>query len=171
MGGVGEGASPDGAPPERALLAVDLGLRTGLALFGGDGRLRWARSQNLGSNARLKRAVYGLLGEHPEVAAVVVEGGGPLATIWQREAERRGLAFEAVGADRWRADLLYPRERRSGEVAKASADGLARRVFAWSALGNPTALRHDAAEAVLVGLWACVRYGWLEGIPEAVRRG
>jgi hypothetical protein len=35
---------------------VDLGLRSGLALFGSDGRLRWYRSQNFGSQSRLKRA-------------------------------------------------------------------------------------------------------------------
>lgn len=39
-----------------ALLAVDVGVRTGLALYGDAGRLRWYRSHNLGSIARLKRA-------------------------------------------------------------------------------------------------------------------
>ena len=35
---------------------------------------------------------------------------------------------------------------------------------------NPTALRHDTAEAILLGLWAVVELGWLERIPPEVRR-
>lgn len=50
-----------------SLLAVDLGLRTGLALYGADGRLRWYRSQNYGSAERLRRAVYAELNAMPEL--------------------------------------------------------------------------------------------------------
>jgi hypothetical protein len=39
-----------------ALLAVDAGVRTGLALLDRDGRLVWCRSHNLGNTARLKKA-------------------------------------------------------------------------------------------------------------------
>ncbi len=73
------------------LLAVDLGLRTGLALYGQDGRLQWYRSHNFGTAARLRRAVRGLLDELPELTWLVLEGGGHLAEIWKREAERRGM--------------------------------------------------------------------------------
>lgn len=38
-----------------ALLAVDAGVRTGLALLDREGRLLWCRSHNLGTTARLKR--------------------------------------------------------------------------------------------------------------------
>ena len=44
-----------------SLLAVDLGVRTGLACWGDDGRLRWYRSQNFGDAARLRRAIPALL--------------------------------------------------------------------------------------------------------------
>lgn len=44
-----------------ALLAVDLGVRTGFACYGEDGRRRWYRSQNYGSAARLRRAIPGAL--------------------------------------------------------------------------------------------------------------
>ncbi len=37
------------------LLAVDLGVKTGLALYGQDGRLLWYRSQNFGTAERLRR--------------------------------------------------------------------------------------------------------------------
>ncbi len=40
----------------QTLLAVDLGVRTGLALYGGDGRLLRYRSQNFGSAARLRQS-------------------------------------------------------------------------------------------------------------------
>ena len=46
-----------------ALLAVDLGLRTGFAAYARDGRLVWARSQNLGTRGRLKAAAATFLGD------------------------------------------------------------------------------------------------------------
>lgn len=44
-----------------SLLAVDLGLKTGLALFEGQGKLLWYRSHNYGTTERLKRAVPKLI--------------------------------------------------------------------------------------------------------------
>lgn len=152
------------------LLAVDLGLRTGLALFGGDGRLRWYRSQNFGSAPRLRRAVHGIFVDHPEVEVVVLEGGGPLADIWEKEAAKRGVRSLRIGAEAWRQELLIPREQRTGVIAKHSADGVARRVIEWSGAARPTSLRHDAAEAILVGLWGVLRLGWLDGLPAEIRR-
>lgn len=101
-----------------ALLAVDLGVRTGLACYGDDGRLRWYRSQNFGAAARLRRAIPRLL-EHPtDLTRLVIEGGGPLADAWAQEAERRGLDVRRVSAEDWRAIFLLPREQRSGPQAK-----------------------------------------------------
>ena len=151
------------------LLAVDLGVRTGLALYGADGRLRWYRSQNYGAPARLRRGAHGLLRNQPRVERLVLEGGGPLAELWAKEGLRRGLRVETVDAQTWRRVLLYERERRSGADAKATADALARRVIEWSGAARPTSLRHDAAEAILVGLWGVLRAGWLERVPDALR--
>ncbi|WP_461208502.1 hypothetical protein [Desulfocurvus sp. DL9XJH121] len=148
-----------------SLLAVDLGLRTGLALYGRDGRLVWYRSQNYGSPARLKRAAHGVLHGLPQLEALVLEGGGDLADIWAREGERRGLTVLAIHAGAWREALLPPREQTSGARAKHFADGAARRVIAWSGAPRPTSLRHDAAEAILVGLWAVLHLGWLPAPP------
>lgn len=86
-----------------ALLAVDVGVRTGIALYGGDGRLRWYRSHNLGSANRLKRALPTLIGDGTGVT-------------------------------------------------------------------HATSLRHDAAEAILVGLWGALDLGWLTAIPPGLRR-
>ena len=153
------------------LLAVDLGLRTGLALYGRDGRLVSYRSQNLGTRARLRRAAGAVLDDHADLDRLVLEGGGDIAEIWKRAGERAGLAVRVVDAERWRRLLLLPRERRSGADAKSAADGLARAVIAWSGAARPKGdLRHDAAEAIGAGLWGVIDAGWLSGVPEAVRR-
>ncbi len=148
------------------LLAVDLGLRTGLALYGRDGRLRWYRSQNFGNRTRLRRGAHSLLNSLPDVTWIVLEGGGDLATPWQSEARRRNLRLRQISAETWRRDLLHPRQQRSGAQAKATADDLARRAIAWSGAPRPTSLRHDAAEAILIGLWAVVSIGWLSELPD-----
>lgn len=150
------------------LLAVDLGLRTGLALYGQDGRLQWYRSHHFGSPARLRRAVRGLLDELPELTWLVLEGGGQLADIWKREAERRHIWVRQISAEVWRQLFLLPRQQRSGSRAKASAGDMAKRVIAWSDARRPTSLRDDAAEAILIGLWGALDVGWLTQVPAAV---
>jgi hypothetical protein len=154
----------------QTLLAVDLGVRTGLAVYGGDGRLLRYRSQNFGSAARLRRALPALIEAERDLAWVVIEGGGPLGDAWMREASRHGLATLRISAEDWRRVLLYPREQRSGVQAKTTADGLARRVIEWSGAPRATSLRHDAAEAILIGFWAVLEVGWIEEIPPALRR-
>jgi hypothetical protein len=153
-----------------SLLAIDLGLRTGLALYGQDGRLRWYRSHNFGATARLRKGVPSIMGEIPDLTWLVIEGGGTLAVPWEREAERRGLDVRQISAEVWRQTLLYDREQRSGAQAKNVADELARRVITWSEAAQPTALRHDAAEAILIGLWGVLDIGWLERVPQELRR-
>jgi hypothetical protein len=154
-----------------ALLAVDLGLRTGLALYRDDGRLRWYRSRNFGSSARLRRAIPGLLRQAGEdLRLVVLEGSRQLAEIWRRPARRRDIKLWLIGAEQWRSRLLLSREQRTAAAAKAHANGLARRVIAWSGAPRPTSLRHDAAEAILIGLWGVLELGWLERLPAELRR-
>lgn len=152
-----------------SLLAVDLGLKTGLVLYGDDGRVRWYRSRNYGTADRLRRRVHTLLGEIPDLTHVVLEGGGPLAVIWQREAGRRGLAVKRISAEQWRDELLYPREQRGKGTAKRKAGELARHVVEWSGAARPTSLRHDAAEAILIGLYAVLDLGWLDRPPPGLR--
>ncbi|UFS71164.1 hypothetical protein LPW11_02985 [Geomonas sp. RF6] len=156
--------------PIASLLAVDLGLRTGLALYGGDGRLLWYRSQNFGSTERLRRGAHGILNGIPNLTAMVIEGGGNLAVLWEKEAEQRGIAVRRVGAEVWRQVFLLPREQRSGADAKRHAGELARKVIEWSAAPRPTSLRHDAAEAILIGLWGALHFGLLERVPKEAQR-
>ena len=152
------------------LLAVDLGLKSGLALYGANGRLKWYRSKNFGTAARLKRGVHRVLTELPDLTHLIVEGGGPLAEIWLRAAVRRDVTVLQVSAEVWRRRLLYPREQRRGLQAKQKADLMARQVIAWSEARRPTSLRHDAAEAILIGLWAVLELGWLAELPSEIKR-
>jgi len=103
------------------------------------------------------------------LAEVVVEGGGTHADPWLREIERRKLPGVRVDAGIWREALLLPRDRRSGVDAKQQADTVARRIIRWSGAPGPTSLRHDAAEAILIGLWGVLRVGWLDRVPDEVR--
>lgn len=153
---------------DKTLLAVDLGLRTGLALYGADGRLVWYRSQNFGARARLKKALPGLLRSAAPLEKVVLEGGGDLRDLWAKAATDAGVPVKTVQADEWRAALMIPRAQRTGADAKAHADTLARRVIAWSGAPRPTSLRHDAAEAILVGLWGVVGMGWLDSVAPVL---
>lgn len=153
-----------------SLLAVDLGLRTGLALYGADGRLQWYRSQNFGSMARLKRGAYGVLSGVEGLTHVVLEGGGRIAEVWTRAAGKQDLRADVVDADVWRRALFHPRQQRTGADAKQHADTFARAVIDWSGAARPTSLRHDAAEAICVGLWAVLQLGWLETPPPGLGR-
>lgn len=145
-------------------------MRAGLAEYSDSGRLLTYRSHNFGSRARLRDGVRSILHGLPDLQVLLLEGGGPLAEIWQRAGERRELRLIVVSAEEWRKSLLLKREQRSGTQAKDVADRLARRVIEWSAAARPTSLRHDAAEAILVGLWGVKELGWLDlSLDEILR--
>jgi hypothetical protein len=152
-----------------SLLAVDLGLKTGLALYGQDGRLIWCRSKNYGAASRLRRGAHNILNSIPDLLLLVLEGGGTLAAIWEREAQRQKIPLKQISAELWRKKLLYPREQMTGPQAKHHADDLARNVIKWSRISRPASLRHDTAEAILIGLWAVLEIGWLKKIPHELR--
>jgi len=150
------------SPTSCVLLAVDVGLRTGLAGFDRQGRPLWQRSHHVSSRDALKRLVRGLLHDLADLEVLVIEGGGPLATIWGRAATRRGLRLMRLAAEDWRSELLLPREQRSGQAAKDTAVQLARQELAAAGIAVAGTLRHDAAEAVLLGIHTVRRLGWRE---------
>ena len=152
-----------------ALLAVDLGYRTGLALYNATGRLVWHRSHNVGNAARLARAVERILDESAGVQIVLVEGDEKLARIWRRAAQRRGIRVRVVRPETWRARILLEREQRDGATAKLNARRLARDVIEWSGAPRATSPRTDAAEAILIGLWGVLEEGWLKDPPKRLR--
>ena len=141
------------------LLAVDVGLRFGLAWFDGQGELHRYRSQHAPNRTVLRRAARTILAED-EVTVLVLEGGGPIADLWRGLAENRGMQILQISAEDWRRELLLKREQRSGREAKHTADGLARALIEESGAKRPTSLRHDAAEAILIGAWAVRHLGW-----------
>lgn len=148
-----------------SLLAIDLGLRAGLALYGEDGRLIWYRSHNFGSAGRLRKGAYTILNEIPDLSWMILEGGETLGRAWLNQAERRGINVRQISAETWRPVLLSNRQQRSGADAKRHADILAREIIEWSGMARPTSLRHDAAEAILIGLWGVLEVGWLADSP------
>ncbi len=144
------------------LLCVDCGLKTGLALFDSSARLLWYRSHHLPTPAVLKRFIYGLLRELPLPFSITLEGGGQLAEIWRKEAQRRNTPYRQFQAATWRRKLLYDRQYSSTNIAKQNAEQLAR--LAIELLGEKRAphLRHDTAEAILIGVYMLLELGWLD---------
>jgi hypothetical protein len=151
-----------------SLLAVDLGPRTGLALYGPDARMVWYRSQRYATRTSLRRGVHVLLDACPDVSHLVLEGGGPIADIWVRHAQRRGMLVRQIAAENWRGRFFNPKDQRGRDMSKLTAEILARRIIEWSGAPRPTSLRHDAAEAILIGLWGVLEIGWLERVPDGV---
>ena len=135
------------------LLAIDLGLRCGWATFDHEGRLLAYGSRHFGNRTTLRKAIPQILDDVPLLETLVIEGGGELFILWEKEATRRGIAVKQIMAEGWRRQILLLRERTNGRDAKAAADGAARQVIERSGAKRPTSLRHDAAEAILVGAW------------------
>ncbi|RAL22343.1 hypothetical protein DL240_10870 [Lujinxingia litoralis] len=151
------------------LLAIDLGLRCGFATYDRSGHLLRYRSTNFGSARRLRDAAWSVLRQEGPLEWVVMEGDRQLAEIWGKPATRQGARQVQVAPETWRGELLLSRKRRSGADAKAAADDLAREVITWSRATRPTSLRHDAAEAILIGLWGVHHIGWLPSWPEFIQ--
>ena len=136
------------------LLSIDLGLRCGWATFDGEGRLIAYGSRHFGNRTALRKAIPQILDEVPQLQRIIIEGGGDLFVPWQKEAIRRGIDVQQVMGEEWRRRILLPRQQKNGKDAKAAADGAAREVIERSGAKRPTSLRHDAAEAILVGVFA-----------------
>lgn len=151
------------------LLSVDVGLKTAFACFDRDGRVVWVQSRHFSSPAVLRRGISSLLLEMPNFEAVVLEGSGNLARIWQKEMLQRGIATDVIQAEQWRGDFLYPRERRTGQTAKATANALSESVLKWSQWQGVVSKRDDAAEAILSGLWFLNHNGLITQLPEELR--
>ena len=153
-------------PESRHLLAVDMGLRTGLALFGPTGRLERYRSKHFASLPELRRGIGSIVREMPPLGWIWLEGGGDVADAWRKLAERKKIEYHQVQAEDWRPTLMLPRQQRSGELAKREADAIARKIIEWSGAPRPKGeLRHDTAEAILLGVHGAIRSGLLDRVP------
>jgi hypothetical protein len=148
------------------VLAIDLGLRCGVAVWTSEGRLETWRSTHFANAGQARRVVDGLVDEVDGLVELVLEGDRLLARPWQRAADRRNVLHRLVQANVWRTHILYPREQRTGRLAKDAADRLARAAIDRFADHRTAALRHDAAEAILIGAWAAHMRRW---IPDPLR--
>jgi hypothetical protein len=135
------------------LLAIDVGIKTGMALFNPEGTLLWYRSRNYGNKQRLKQDIQNFFDHSPALSMVILEGGGDLAQLWKKECRRRSVPCRQIYAEEWRKDLFDPKEIRTGEQAKKEAIQLAREVIDRCRGPKPTSMIDDAAEAILVGYW------------------
>ncbi|MCD4680187.1 MAG: hypothetical protein K8S00_07350 [Bacteroidales bacterium] len=152
-----------------SLLAIDLGVKTGLALFNDNGKLVWYRSHNYGNKRRLKNNIPEIFHSIPGLSILVIEGGGPIAELWKSRAVRHKLTTMQVFAEEWRKELFFDRQIRNGPMAKQNAIVMAKKVVTWSDIKKATAMRHDTAEAILVGLWGVLKAGWLSEIPTELK--
>lgn len=153
----------------KRLLAIDLGIKTGFALYNNKIELEWHRSQNFGNKNRLQRAVANILNQHSPLDYIVVEGGGSLFKIWEKEASKLHINCLQLHAYKWRNEILYGREQRTGIKAKEHSLHLAKQVIDYYGKHKPTSLNDDAAEAILTGFWALKEVGWLESLPHLKR--
>jgi len=153
-------------PEIRHLLAVDAGVKTGLALYNSKGQLLWYRSHNMGSVKNLRKAAYTILNSIAHIEYLAVEGGGPVAQAWTREAVSLGIRIITTDAGIWRSELLTIRARRTGQEAKKNAIKIAWQLIKNSEAPSKNYPTHDAAEAILTGLWACLKTGYLQTIPD-----
>ncbi len=156
--------SPAGVEPIY-LLSVDAGVKTGLALYQKPDCLLWYRSHNMGSVSSLRKASGHLIHSIEGLSVLVIEGGGPVADTWKREGLRIGLQVIITDAGEWRKELLFPREYRNSETAKHTAIKLSGQIIEASFAPSGNFPNHDAAEAILIGLWGCRKTGWIDEIP------
>ena len=147
------------------LLSIDVGLKTGYAVFNSKGCLIRYQARRIDGKPQLRKFSWQLIKElKPSV--IYLEGGGEFAEVWKKSAEKNSISVIQVYAEQWREKLLWIREQRNGKLAKHSADIMAHKIIENSPAPNPTCkLTSDVAEAILFGLWACLDHKWLEKLP------
>ena len=142
------------------LIAIDLGLKSGVAIYGSNGLVAY-RATRFPSKRAIKEAAWSVLYGVNGLQHVFVEGDRALAAHWRRAAEQQGLSFQSVAPERWREALLLPRERRSAADAKQSARRHALTLIRASEAPLPKGpLTSDVAEAILIAHWAARSLGW-----------
>jgi len=160
-------------PSELRLLAVDLGLRTGTAVFDSTGVVLAVDSWYFKSHDALLDGLTDLLSTHA-ITHVVIEGEDrKLYNIWRKAVEGfDGVQLARVIADDWRRSMLAKKEMRDARKAKSAAGMIAKQVLKKSeneALIDKK-ISADAAEALLIGCYALRVLGWDNSTEPLVRR-
>lgn len=138
-------------------------------MFNSRGEMLWFRSQNFGNKARLKKAIPWVLNLEDEMDYIVIEGGGPLRKIWDAQLEKRHIDVMHIMAEDWRSELLLDREQRKGKKAKMYAIQYAENFLIKTAAKKTSTLNVNAAEAILIGIWAMKKLGWINNIRHLIR--
>lgn len=151
------------------LLSVDLGVKTGFAMYNSEGRLLWYKSHNFGNKVRLKKAIPWIVNREEGITHLIIEGGGPLRKIWDTFLERKNIEVIHCMAEDWRKDLLLQRERRKAKQAKARALYYAEKVIGKLSDNKLGTLNDNTAEAILIGLWGMKKLNWIDKPEDFLR--
>jgi len=166
------------------LMAVDLGLKSGVALYNKNGEL--LRYEQLlfkkdSLDEEIKKIIQGWESEiqsstitaqnadKPCVTKIAVEGGDvEILRAWDSAA--MDVSVTRISPEEWRFHLLSPKERLSGATSKAAARLIARQVVDdFSSMKHEGKFKTDVAEAVVLGFYVCQKLGWISRDP-IVRR-
>eukprot|EP00980_Cylindrotheca_fusiformis_P004141 scaffold902_cov147-Cylindrotheca_fusiformis.AAC.6 len=172
------------------LLAVDLGLKSGVSLYSSDGKLvRY--EQFLFHRESLKTEIKKIIEqweqdvandtafflvrsidkENPwKITHLAIEGGDvEILKAWSDAAP--DLCITRISPGEWRSELLISKENASGADSKAAARLIARQIVADHGLmeRHKGKLKTDVAESVLIGLFVSMKLGWIKRSP-AIRR-
>jgi Icc-related predicted phosphoesterase len=157
------------------LLAVDLGLRTGTAVFDRNGTILAVDTWHFRDHDALRKGLQNLFETH-NISHVVIEGeDGKLFGTWRQAVERldQSVHLARVIADDWRRVLLTNKERRDARKAKSAAGLIAKQLLVLqnsSSVPVTKKLSADAAEALLVGHYSVRLLGWVDSSEPPVRR-
>lgn len=143
-------------------MAVDLGVKTGLAVYTSDGELINYKSRNYGNAKRLKKAIYQILKEQENLKFLYLEGGGKLDKFWVKQAEKLGITTKQIHAETWRKKL-FPKGQADyhSKPVKILAEKQAKEILKAHAFPIPENLNKDVSEAILIGLYGCIDQGWI----------
>ena len=149
-----------------ALLSVDLGLRSGFAVYDNEGTLRTAFGRHFVSQSNIEASINEVLvnvTRNYSITHYVLEGDNILQKTW-REAiatftgtEHSTVEILTVSPAEWRAQMLMKKEAESGSSAKAAARLIARQIMWRAGLVDEystQAMDTDVAEAILIGYYA-----------------
>ncbi len=91
-----------------------------------------------------------------ELLFIIMEGSYNVGKIWIKKGIKINVPVYFVSPDRWRKDI-FGTGNLSTDEAKKLAVRYAREIIIDSGLSPPKLIHHDAAEAILIGLWG-IRY-------------
>jgi len=171
------------------LLAIDLGLRTGISLFNDRGELLRYDFIHLSDVDELYEHAARLMmewedaanadceetGERWQITCIALEGAEPSHyEAWTEAAMDTDLEIPeiiSIRPDEWRSEFLVSKEQISGKKAKEAARLIARQVVSDYGVMDEHVGRFktDAAESIVMGLFVARRLGWVKREP-AVRR-